>query len=165
MKYFSPISSIKSGFILAMVLTSPFVAFTQLASKSDLSITSIKIADDVQGRNGINPNVKTTFANLKCTIIIRNDAGHMAFQPKLVVILPEFITLLSVSNTYVRFSTMGDRGWPGTLLIDFDNIPVGGEKIVEFTFTRSINANTIGAYVFSGCPDPNPSNNSKEATY
>ena len=162
MKYFL---AIKTGLVLALFFTFPFVAFSQLASKSDLSITSIKIADDVQTRNGSTPNVKTTFANLKCTIIIRNDAGHTAFQPKLVVILPEFITLLSVSNTYVTFYTMGNRGWPGTLLIDFDNIPVGGEKIVEFTFTRSNNENTIGAYVFSGCPDPNPSNNSKEATY
>ena len=161
------ITQLRKFFLLDLLLMTTLIGLSQLTGKADLSITSVSIADDITKRGGDPINAKTTFANLKCTITIHNESNSLANQTKLVVVLPVDITIVSNQNnstTYV--SGNGNRGgWPGSLLIDLFNVSPGQDRIIEFTFTRSAYGNSIGAYIFSGCPDPNPANNYKDATY
>jgi hypothetical protein len=142
--------------------------FSQLQKKADLSITSIIIKDDITMRGGASPNVKTSFAPLKCTITIHNAATNGVEQVLLAVTLPPGIFTITSSSAAAEYrSGTGNRGgWLGSLFFDLHMLDAGQDMIVEFTFTRSpSHTNTIGAYVFSGSPDPNPSNNSASATY
>lgn len=149
------------GFLL---MTNLFVS-GQGSSQADLSIISITIMDDIAVRGGIKTDAKTTFADLKCTITIHNGNGGLAFQSMLLVQLPAEIKLLSVSGPYTEYKSLGNRGWPGALLIELSHISAGTDRMVEITFTRSASGNKVGAFAFSGSSDPNPANNFKEATY
>jgi hypothetical protein len=164
------ISRLRKGFCLGSFLMATLLGSSQLQSQADLSITSVTIAEDIAKREGSKSDANTSFGNLKCTITIHNGSGGQARQIKIAVILPVDITVVSVvsdPNIFTEYrSGNGNRGgWPGSLLLDLHNLAVGGDKIIEITFTRSAHGNKIGAYVFSGCPDPDPANNYKETTY
>jgi hypothetical protein len=142
--------------------------FSQLQKMADLSITSMTIKDDITMRGGGSPNVKTNFAPLKCTITIHNAATNGVERVLLAVTLPPGIFTITSPSTAVEYrSGTGNRGgWLGSLFFDLHMLDAGQDIILEFTFTRSsTHTNTIGAYVFSGSPDPNSSNNSARATY
>ena len=164
------ISLLKKGLCLGSFLMICLFASSQLQMQADLSITSISIVEDIAKKEGSKSDANTTFGNLKCTIIIHNGNGGFARQIKMVIVLPVDITVISVASDpgiYTEYrSGNGNRGgWPGSLLFDLHNLAVGGDKIIEITFTRSAYGNKVGAYVFSGCPDPNPANNYKDASY
>ena len=161
------ILQLKKGLCLIALLMISLLGSSQLQNKADLSITSMTIVDDVPVRGG-NLNVKTSFANLKCSITLHNETGNLVNQVMLAVVLPPDITIVSNPNTATAYySGNGNRGgWLGSLVFDLHMMSPGQDMIVEFTFTRSSSyANTIGAYVFGGCPDTNPANNYKYAAY
>ncbi len=159
------LSRLKYVIFFGSLLITNLLVSGQGSSQADLSITSITIADNIAIRGGITTDAKTTFADLKCTITIHNGNGGLAFQGMLLVQLPTEIKLLSVSGPYTEYKSLGNRGWPGALLIELSHISAGTDRMVEITFTRSSYGNKIGAFAFSGCSDPNPANNFKEATY
>lgn len=162
------ISGLVKGFCVSSFLIISLPGSSQLQSKADLSITSITIADDIITRGGGTINAKTTFANLKCTITVHNETGNTVNQVMLAVILPPDITIVSNTNVTTEYrSGTGNRGgWLGSLVFEHLMMSDGQDLVIEFIFTRSLtHTNTIGTYVFSGSPDPDPSNNSKSATY
>lgn len=159
------ISRLKKVFCLGSLLIATLPGSSQGLAKADLSITSIIIGPDLAVRGGNRPDAKVNFGNLKCTITVHNENGGLAFQTKLVVLLPVETTIISNLNSSTEYRSNGNRGSLGSLLIDLSHIGVGQDRLIEFTFTRSAYGSTVGAYVFSGTPDPKPSNNFKEATY
>lgn len=162
------ISLLAKGLCFTSLLLINRPGLSQLQRKADLSITSITIADYIPKRGGGTIDAKTTFANLKCTITLHNEAGTYVDQVMLAIILPPDITIVSDVSAATQYrSGAGNRGgWLGSLVFDRMSIEPGQDIVIDFTFTRSTTyANTIGAYVFSGSPDPDPSNNSRSATY
>jgi hypothetical protein len=158
----------KKSFFLVSLLLACLFSFSQLQSKADLSITSLTIKDDLPLRNGNSHTGKTSFAPLKCSITVHNAGTNGVHKVMVAVVLPpdiHTITTLHTANKY--YSGTGNRGgWLGSLFFELYLLDAGQDMTIEFTFTRSAtHANTIGAYVFSGSPDTNPSNNSASATY
>lgn len=173
------LTGIKALSIIFLMLLSANNGFAQARAQADVSITSVTIvpAPSLFTRsakipnNPVIPNVPAEKvatpidANLKCTITVHNENGGLAFQTKLVVLLPVETTIISNLNSSTEYRSNGNRGSLGSLLIDLSHIGVGQDRLIEFTFTRSAYGSTVGAYVFSGTPDPNPANNYKDATY
>jgi hypothetical protein len=79
------------------------------------------------------------------------------------------IDVTIVSNPFnAVVSKTGDQnrwGMPGCLVFDLFNMSPGTDITIEFTFTKSVQGNKVGAYVYSASPDPEPANNFKNAVY
>lgn len=165
-KIFKRSPRLKNVLCVGLLLMAGLPGSSQPVIQADVSIASIIITQDVGKREGSTTDAKVSFSNLKCTIRVHNEGGY-ANQTMLVVQLPAGITVVSNSNNSTEYrSGNGNRGgWPGALLINLHNIAGGQDAEIEFTITRSSSANTIAAYVFSGCSDPKPANNFKEANY
>jgi hypothetical protein len=150
----------------------------QGATTSDISITSISLsaagplkktlAVSNNANSGNRPVTMTASDDiLKCAITVHNDNSGNTRLTTLVITLPVDVTI--VSNPFnAVVSKTGDQnrwGMPGCLVFDLFNMSPGSDKTIEFTFTKSTQGNKVGAYVYSACPDPDPVNNFKNASY
>lgn len=158
---------LKQYYCFGSLFTISLLGSSQVLEKADVSIKTLTITSTFVARGGQVFNAKANFGELKCTIIIQNENGGYANQTKLVVVLPVDITIVSNPHNPIMYRSGSDyrTGWPGSLVFDLHNMSVGQDKTIEFIFTMSPFGNKIGAYVFSGCPDPNPGNNFKETSY
>lgn len=169
-------------FIKNMLATSVAVIFYIAASAqqfvaSDISVTGLSLtaAGPVKktpaisdNNNPMNRAITLTTSNdiLKCSITVHNGSGFTR-QTTLVVQLPLDVSIVSnPSNAIVNNTAVQNRGGtPGSVVFDLFNLSPNSDISVEFSFTKSTSGNKIGAYVYSACPDPDPSNNYKTATY
>jgi hypothetical protein len=166
-------------FSAAFIITLNY-AWAQPGQQADISITSVTITE-------LKPRVPGKFLNaqltpvgtppapkqaaplndLKCTITVHNENGGIAFGATLIVLLPIDVTI--VSNPFIatinRAGPQNRTGMPGSLVFEFPEISSGDDRTIEFTFTQSTHGNKISAYAYSSCPDPNPSNNYKDAVF
>ena len=103
---------------------------------------------------------------LKCTITVHNDGGYTRLTT-LVVVLPVDVTIVSNPFSAIVNKTGDQNRWgmPGCLVFDLFVMSSGLDKTVEFSFTKSVHGNKVGAYVYSACPDPEPANNFKNASH
>lgn len=174
MKFF-----VKNILTIGSVLIASAAASAQpQAGPSDISITAISLTAAGQLKkvpaisNNTNPanrpvNVVASDDILKCAITVHNGNGGRTRQTTLVVSLPVDVTIVSNPSNAVVNKT-GDQnrsGMPGCLVFDLFNMSPGVDISVEFTFTKSAQGNKVGAFVYSACPDPDPANNYKDATY
>ena len=164
--------------IIIAIMVCATVSGQQGATPSDISITAISLTAAgtlkktpaiSNNANSVNRPVTITPSDdiLKCTITVHNDnTGHTRLTT-LVVTMPVDVTI--VSNTFSGVvSLTGDQnrwGMPGCLVFDLFNMSPGTDKTIEFTFTKSVQGNKVGAYVYSASPDPEPANNFKNASY
>lgn len=148
------------------------------ATPSDISITAISLsaagpvkktaAVSNNANSGNRPVTMTTSDDiLKCTITVHNDNSGQTRMTTLVVTLPIDVTIVSNPFNAIVNKTGDQNRWgmPGCLVFDLFNMSPGLDKTVEFTFTKSVNGNKVGAYVYSACPDPDPANNFRNTTY
>ena len=150
----------------------------QGATPSDLSITALSLSPAgplkktpaiSNNANSGNRPVTTTPSDdiLKCSITVHNDNTGHTRMTTLVVTMPVDVTI--ASNTFSGVvSLTGDQnrwGMPGCLVFDLFNMSPGTDITIEFTFTKSVHGNKVGAYVYSASPDPEPANNFKNAVY
>jgi hypothetical protein len=151
--------------VLSVMIVISLKASSQPPAKADLSISSISIVDDIPKRGGGTLDARTNFANLKCTITVHNVTNNHVDHVWLAVVLPPEITIVSNSIPPTAFPA-GTRGqWLGSLLYNLGGMDPAQDLVLEFVFTRSSQTNAISAIVLSGAPDPNPSNNSRTASY
>jgi hypothetical protein len=116
---------------------------------------------------GTNRPVLNAASNeLKCSITVFSHNDDDANQTMLLVVVPVEVSIVSnPSNATVYKAGGGASPFAGYLIFSLGNMAVGQSKTVEFTFTKSVYGNKVGAYAYSATPDPNPANNYKDATY
>jgi Domain of unknown function DUF11 len=160
------------------IIAYTFAFAQQGATTSDISITSISLSaagpvkKTAAVSNNTNPGNRPVTLTpsddiLKCTITVHNDNSGQTRMTTLVVTLPVDVTIVSNPFNAVVSKTGDQKRWgmPGCMVFDLFNMSPGSDKTIEFTFTKSVNGNKVGAYVYSACPDPDPTNNYKNASY
>lgn len=156
------------------------VAAAQQSGPTDVSISTIsivaagavkKVPAVINNTNPANHAPVTITASddiLKCTITVHNgNGGGYTRETRLVVVLPVDVTIVSNPFNAIVNKTGDQNRWgmPGCLVFDLFVMSPGLDKTIEFTFTKSVQGNKVGAYVYSACPDPDPANNFKDVTY
>jgi hypothetical protein len=109
------------------------------------------------------PNALEDADPIQCSITVHNDNDDNAYQAMLTVTVPVEVAMInSPSNaTVVKH---GSSPYTGYLVFNLGNMKVGQSVTVQFSFTKSKFNNKVGAFVYSSSPDPNPSNNFKDAS-
>ena len=143
--------------------------------QADVSVTSVTIAPAslkkvTKGTDDINqPQQKVVQAaddNLKCTVTIHNENDDDASGTMMVVVLPVEVSVVSLpSNATLDPAVTATQPFAGHIIFNLGHMTVQQNVTVEFTFTKSKYGNKVGAYAYSDSPDPNPTNNYKDATY
>jgi Domain of unknown function DUF11 len=151
--------------------------FTQARAQADVSVTAVTITaarpirstptrefSASKDQPGVRAPVVTE--NLKCNITVFSHNDDDANQTMLVVVVPVEVSVLShPANATVFKAGGGTSPFAGYLVFNLGDMAVGQSITVEFTFTKSVYGNKVGAYAYSASPDPNPANNYKDATY
>jgi hypothetical protein len=170
--------------LLLLLLTTAFVtnAMAQARAQADVSVTSVTITPVKPGRpntianpattpvslpTGTKPNAAQLSADgLKCSVTVFSHNDDDANQAMLLVVVPVEISVISNPNNGIIYKAGGGTSpFAGYIIFSLGNMSVGQSKTVEFTFSKSVYGNTVGAYAYSATPDPNPANNYKDATY
>jgi hypothetical protein len=103
---------------------------------------------------------------MKCSITIHNENDDDAWGTKMVVVLPVEVTVISMPpNATPDKAVTSTQPFAGHIVFDLGHLTVGQNVTVEFVFSKSKYVNKLGAFVYSDSPDPDPSNNYKDATY
>jgi hypothetical protein len=104
--------------------------------------------------------------NLKCAVTVHSYWDDDASQAMLVVVLPVEVSVISHPANAVVYKAGGTSPWAGYIVFSLGDMAVQQSITVEFTFTKSTTGNNkVSAYAYSATPDPNPSNNYKDASY
>jgi|SRR5882724_10739440 len=135
--------------------------------QADVSVTSVTLTDLTNSR--VAPPKTYTGAtplpNIKCSITVHNENDDDAWNTLLVVTLPVEVSAVNIpSNASLDKSVTSTQHFCGNITFNIGHIAVGQNVTVEFTFTKSKYTNKVGAFAFSDSPDPNPTNNYKDAT-
>jgi len=160
------------------------ICFAQERAQADVSITSVTLntaanngASIAKPLSGSLPVLKPGTAeqaknaileagqNLKCSVKVHNENDDDAYPTTLVVVLPVEVSAINVPSNATIHKSSSASTFTGYITFDLGHMTVGQNITVEFTFTKSKYGNKVGAYAYSGTPDPNPTNNYKEASY
>ncbi|MDP4244877.1 MAG: hypothetical protein Q8932_03440 [Bacteroidota bacterium] len=106
----------------------------------------------------------TASSNVVCTITVHNENDDDAYGTTLVVCLPVEVSVLSMSSGGTTHTASTGTQYIAYLSFDLGHMTVGQNSTVSFTYTKSKYTNKVGAFAYSGSPDPNPTNNYKEAS-
>ncbi len=150
--------------------------FSQARAQADVSITAVTIAETKPTRtvptrefssSTDQQGVKVPVANenLKCSITVFSHNDDDANQTMLVVVVPVEVSIVSNPSNATVYNAGGTSPFAGYLVFSLGDMAVGQSITVEFSFTKSVYGNKVGAYAYSASPDPNPANNYKDATY
>jgi hypothetical protein len=164
--------------IIFLMLFSANNSSAQARAQADVSITSVTIAPAPVIRRPTKLPANTTIlpntpverapappdANLKCSITVHNENDDDASQTMLVVVVPVEVSVVSKPANATVYPG-GGSPFAGYLVFNLGNMYVGQNITVEFTFSKSVYGNKVGAYAYSASPDPNPANNYKDAVY
>lgn len=166
-------------FFLAALSLSGF-AMAQARAQADVSISSVTIGSAPAIKRPLtrpaslpaNPAMPVEYSAppadsiLRCIITVHNENDDDANLVMMTVVVPVEVAVVSKpANATVIKSTGGSSAYAGYLVFNLGNMAVGQNITVEFTFTKSKYGNKVGAYAYSGTPDPNPANNYKDAVY
>ena len=151
------------------------VCFSQERAQADVNITAVTLTavksrvTTTSGTGTKDQPLKAVASpeNLKCTVTVHSYWDDDASDARLIVVLPVEVTIVSMpSNATVYKAGGGTSPWAGYLVFNLGNMAVQQSITVEFTITKSTTGNNkVSAYAYSATPDPNPSNNYKDATY
>lgn len=155
-----------------------FFASAQERWQADVSVTSVAIGNTpIIGRPPITSNSKipvpsttgsTTTpvtSNLKCSVTVHNENDDDAYGTTLVVVLPVEVSVVSTSPGGTTHTASTGTQFIAYVTFDLGHMSVGQNNTVEVTFTKSKYTNKVGAFAYSGSPDPNPANNYKDAAF
>jgi hypothetical protein len=81
-----------------------------------------------------------------------------------VVCLPVEVSVLSMSAGGTTHTASTSTTYIAYITFDLGHMAVGQNNTVTFTYTKSKYTNKVGAFAYSGSPDPNPTNNYKDAS-
>lgn len=155
------------------------VGFSQARAQADVNITSVTVTADERVRPTTvgefpasqrqpGPGVKVIPPPevLKCSVTVHSYWDDDASQAMLVVVLPVEVSIVSHPSNAVVYKAGGTSPWAGYIVFSLGDMAVQQKITVEFTFTKSTTGNNkVSAYAYSATPDPNPSNNYKDASY
>ena len=161
-------------FILCLSLITT-ETFSQARAQADVSITSLTLTE-VKTKTVV-PNTSATSVNspttkavlvandLKCIITVHNENDDDAYETKLVVVLPVEVSVSNLPPNATVYTASPNSTFVGYVMVNLGHMYVGQNISIEFNFKKSQYGNKVGAYAFSASPDPNPTNNYKEATF
>ena len=180
MKKIISISSLIGNKFLAAVISMGFAlsGFSQERAQADVNITAMTITATKPSRATTTGEFGTSrdqrgvkivpgAENLKCSITVHSYWDDDANDVKLVVVVPVEVSIVSQpANATVYKAGGGTSPWAGYLVFSLGDMAVQQSITVEFTFTKSPTGNNkVSAYAYSATPDPNPSNNYKDAIF
>jgi len=169
--------------ILAMLILTTMALTAQARWQADVSISSMSLgAATIVKQPPIlnnpklpgNTNSGTTTptntsgsatSNLKCSITVHNENDDDAYGTTLIVTLPVEVSVVSMSAGGTTHTASTSTNYIAYITFDLGHMTVGQNSTVEFTFTKSQYVNKVGAFAYSASPDPNPTNNYKDATF
>ena len=154
--------------VIALLFLSASI-FGQERNQADVSVSSVTLVN-VWTKN--RPSISNTNAgskitesqNLKCSITVHNENDDDAYETVLVAILPVEVSVISLPANAVAHKNVSSSPYAGYITFNLGHMTVGQNITVEFSFTQSKYGNKVGAYAYSGTPDPNPANNYKDAS-
>lgn len=155
---------------IAFSTVSMLIAFALSAQErwqADVSVTSVILTNASNSRQAPPKNYTgaTPTPDIKCSITVHNENDDDAWNTILVVTLPVESAAVNIpSNATLDKSVTSTQHFCGNITFNIGHIAVGQNVTVEFTFTKSKYTNKVGAFAFSDSPDPNPTNNYKDAT-
>ena len=162
-------------FLTFLFLLSAHCVFAQARWQADVSVSNVSISAASLKKvsrptNNINKPkqiiVEAADDNLKCSITIHNENDDDAWGTMMVVVLPVEVSVVSMpSNATLDPSVSATQSFAGHIIFNIGHMTVGQNVTVEFAFTKSKYGNKVGAYAYSDSPDPNPTNNYKDASY
>ena len=162
-------------FLIACLSLIAMKSFSQARAQADVSITSLTLAE-VKTKT-IVPNTSATNVNdpakkavlmandLKCIITVHNENDDDAYETKLVVVLPVEVSVSNLPANATVYTASPNSTFVGYVMVNLGHMYVGQNITIEFNFKKSQYGNKVGAYAFSASPDPNPTNNYKEAIF
>ena len=142
--------------VSSVTLNSAVIARPSSINKQD--IAPVVVPDNKNARLA-SPN------NLKCSITVHNENDDDAYETVLVAVLPVEVSAMALPPNATVHKSTPNSPFAGYITFNLGHMTVGQNMTVEFTFTKSKFGNKVGAYAFSGTPDPNPGNNYKEASF
>lgn len=173
----------KQSSFLIVSLFSCAICFAQERAQADVSITSVTLKDAASNTAIISNQPSTNITagpgsqrtkvakteplsqELKCSITVHSYHDDDAYPTTLIVLLPVEVTVSSYPANATLHKSSSNSTFVGYISFDLGQMSVGQNITVEFTFAKSKYGNKVGAYAYSGTPDPNPTNNYKEASY
>lgn len=171
----NPATILRKVLSIAFLMTVSLYGSAQARAQADVSVTTVSLTaaksrstiSGELGKSRDQPGAKVVPAgdNLKCTITVFSHNDDDANQTMLVVVVPVEVSIVSNPSNATIFRAGGTSPFAGYLIFSLGNMAVGQSITVEFTFTKSVYGNKVGAYAYSASPDPNPANNYKDATY
>jgi hypothetical protein len=152
---------------------------SQARAQADVNITSVTVTADKRVRPTVveTPPSKTQPGQpavrvipppevLRCSVTVHSYWDDDASQAMLVVVVPVEVSIVSHPPNAVVYKAGGTSPWAGYIVFSLGDMAVQQKITVEFTFTKSTTGNNkVSAYAYSATPDPNPSNNYKDASY
>lgn len=159
------------------------ISLSQERAQADVSITSVTLKGIANNTATIStqPATQITAApgsssaklakmetppqELKCSITVHSHHDDDAYPTTLIVLLPVEVTVTSYPANATLHKSSSNSTFVGYISFNLGTLTVGQNTTVEFSFTKSKYGNKVGAYAFSGTPDPNPANNYKETSY
>lgn len=162
-----------------VLMLAGFLASAQARWQADVSVTSVTLSNATVVKQppilnnskipvvngGGSPAVAGSSSNIKCSITVHNENDDDAYGTTLVVTLPVEVSVVSMSAGGTTHTASTGTQYIAYLTFDLGHMTVGQNSAVEFTFTKSQYGNKVGAFAYSGSPDPNPTNNYKDATF
>jgi hypothetical protein len=158
---------ITAGIVLSM--SSSIAA--QERAQADIKISALTLTQPVKKNTArldnpqpvSNPPKPEEADPVQCSITVHNDNDGEAHQAMLTVVMPVEVAVIShpTNATVVKF---GSTPYTGYLVFNLGNIKVGQSITVQFSFSKSKYNNKVGAFAYSSSPDPNPTNNFKDAS-
>lgn len=163
-----------------ILLLNIHVVSAQERNQADISISSVTLNNSSQLRPTsaiVKPATVTSIPekgdgaktvprqDLRCSITVHNENDDDAYETTLIAVLPVEVSVVSLPPNAVVHKSTTSSPFAGYITFNLGHMTVGQNITVEFTFTKSKYGNKVGAYAFSGTPDPNPGNNYKEATF
>lgn len=161
-------------FIAALlVLLMSNVISAQESTQADIKISALTLTQaPVKKNNTRLDNPQPVFKNprpleeadpIQCSITVHNDNNDDAHQAMLTVTVPVEVAVINHPSNATVIKA-GSSPYTGYIVFALGNMKVGQSVTVQFSFTKSKYSNKVGAYTYSSSPDPNPSNNFKDAT-
>ncbi|MDP4264181.1 MAG: hypothetical protein Q8941_16755 [Bacteroidota bacterium] len=146
--------------------------------QADVSVTSVTLGNatitkqppilnnpKIPAATNSSTTTPATSSNLKCSITVHNENDDDAYGTTLVVVLPVEVSVISMSPGGTTHTASTGNQYIAYITFDLGHMTVGQNSTVEVIFTKSKYTNKVGAFAYSGSPDPNPTNNYKDTTF
>ena len=153
------------------------VCSSQERAQADVNITTLTITggkltrpttivENPPSNRQPGPRTVPSPETLKCSINVHSYWDDDAKNVMLVVVVPVEVSIVSHPANATVYKAGGTSPWAGYIVFNLGDMAVQQNITVEFSFTKSTTGNNkVSAYAYSATPDPNPSNNYKEASY